>query len=120
MKLSEQILKLNTMSRSVRAKEQSTQDAEMKAHIKRHSEETEGLTQQGKQSNIDIDQSIKLVQNQATSQSAPTAQGSDVKPIVEQILENKSEKSESISWIPFEHNSRLTNQTEKSKNSRKS
>ena len=35
MKLSEQLLRLNTMSRSVRAEEQSTQDADMKAQIKR-------------------------------------------------------------------------------------
>ena len=39
-----------------------------------------------------MDQSIKLLQNQPTSQSAPTTQGSDVKPIVENILEEIREK----------------------------
>ena len=39
-----------------------------------------------------MDQSIKLVQSQPTSQSAPTAQGSDAKPIVEKILEEIREK----------------------------
>ena len=87
MTLSEQIMKLNTMSRGVRAKGQSTQDAEMKAQMKRQSEEIEGLKQQVKQSKIDMDQSVKLVQNQPTSQSAPTAKGSDVKPRVGKILE---------------------------------
>ena len=80
------------MSRSVRAIEQSTHDADMKAQIKRQSDEKEDLKQQVKQSKNDMDQSIKLVQSQPTSQSAPTAQGSDVKPIVEQILEEIREK----------------------------
>jgi hypothetical protein len=92
MKLSEQLMKLNTMSRSVRAKEQSTQDADTKAQMKRQSEEIEDLKQQVKQSKKDMDQSIKLVQSQPISQSAPTAQGSDVKPVVEKILEEIREK----------------------------
>ena len=67
------------MARSVRAKEQSTQDAEIEAQMKRHSEEIEGLKQRVKQSKIELDKRIKFVQNQ------PTAQGSDVKPVVENI-----------------------------------
>ena len=49
MKFSEQILKLNTMLRSVRAKEQITQDADTKAQMKRHSEAIEDSTQKVKQ-----------------------------------------------------------------------
>jgi len=41
MKFSEQIMKLNTMLRSVRAKEQISQDADTKAEMKRRSEEIE-------------------------------------------------------------------------------
>ena len=41
-----------------------------------------------------MDQSIELVQNQPTSQSALTAQGSDVKPIVKKILEEIREKTQ--------------------------
>ena len=66
------------MSRSVRAKEQSTQDADIKAQIKRQSEGIEDLKQQVKQSKQDMDQRIKLVQSQPTSQSAPTPQGINV------------------------------------------
>ena len=86
MKLSEHSMKLNNMSRSVRAKEQSTQDARVKTQMKRQSEQIEGLKQQVKQSETEMDQSIKLVQNQ------PTSQGGDVKPTVEKISEEIREK----------------------------
>jgi len=50
------------------------------------------VKQQVKQSKKDMHQRIKLVQSQPISQSAPTAQGSDVKPVVEKILEEIREK----------------------------
>ena len=57
--------------------------------MKRQSEEIEDLKQQVKQSKKYMDQSMKYVQSQPISQSAPTAQGSDGKPVVDKIERNQ-------------------------------
>ena len=86
MNLSEHSLKLNTMSRSVRAKEQSTQDADMKAQLKRQPEEIEDLKHRVKQSKIDMDRSIKIVQHPAVAKASQTE--ATIQPVVEKVLED--------------------------------
>ena len=62
------------MSRNVRTREQSTQDADTSAGIKRHSEYIEDWKQQVKKSKIALHQSFKLGQPQSAIQSAPAVQ----------------------------------------------
>ena len=78
------------MSRSVRAKEQSTQDADMKAQIMRQSEEIEDLKNKLKHSKIDMDQSIKIVQQPAVATASQTE--ATIQPVVEKVLEDIREK----------------------------
>jgi myosin heavy subunit len=64
MKLSGELLRLGNLTRSVRAREKTTHDAEMQAQIKRQADEIEDLKQKVKQSKQELTQDIKVIEKQ--------------------------------------------------------
>ena len=64
MKLSGELLRLGNATRSVRARENTTHDAEMQARIQRQADEIEDLKQKVKQPKQELTQDIKVIEKQ--------------------------------------------------------